>query len=37
MTGYDSSPDYGGPEPTDWGVFAWTVAMLAVVAWIVLG
>jgi hypothetical protein len=34
MSGYDKSPDYGGPEPTWWGTIIEVIVILAV--WFVL-
>lgn len=34
MSGYEKSPDYGGPEPTWWGTITEAVVILAV--WLVL-
>jgi hypothetical protein len=36
MSGYDKSPDYGGPEPTLWGTITEAVVILAVLALIAL-
>jgi hypothetical protein len=30
MSGYDKSPDYGGPEPTWWGTIVEAAVILAV-------
>jgi hypothetical protein len=32
MSGYEKSPDYGGPEPTWWGMTLWVVGMIAAIA-----
>jgi hypothetical protein len=31
-SGYEKSPDYGGPESTRWGIVAGIVAMVAIIA-----
>jgi len=33
-SGYEQSPDYGGPPPTRWGTALGILAFLAVVAWL---
>lgn len=32
MTGYDKSPDYGGPRATKWFVAVWLIAVIAAAA-----
>jgi hypothetical protein len=36
MSGYDKSPDYGGPEPTWWGTILEVIVILTVLALIAL-
>lgn len=35
-SGYEKSPDYGGPEPTWWGVTLGVLAFIAVAALVLL-
>ena len=39
MTGYDKSPDYGGPQPGRWTLAIWLIAVVAGAAtvWVVFG
>lgn len=36
MSGYDKSPDYGGPEPSRRSIVAWLIALAVVVAAVVV-
>lgn len=35
MSGYDNSPDYGGPKPTKKGLWIWLLCVLILLALIV--